>query len=416
MKELGQLQLFPAIEEAYLEAGGELDQQTLYSTVAEKLGINPMDYYDGTGGKKGINHFYRKLRWLQQDMKNQKILRRVERGCWELIGTARNRLHAIKEGKSVIAMSTRMGVMICSRSESVFDNELINEEISLVITSPPYILNRARLYGGISEEKEWCEFIINVMKKIKPKLADGASIALQLGQDSFIQGMPARKTHIERLTLMMVDEGFFLCDRMVIETNKPPTPTEWACKKKLLLKAGYDFVLHFSTNPLKLMIDNSRVRIEHKDSYKKFVLSGGSRSTSITSDGAHRQKIGDYSKVDLSKGKIPSNVQYFSNKCKHGELVNRFARSIGVPIHGAKMTYQLAHFLIQYMCPVGKVAYDPFGGTCTVGEASEDLERKWIVSEMIMEYIQQSFIRFRKFGDDVWFNPSFLGDKYRLNF
>lgn len=83
-------------------------------------------------------------------MKNQKILRRVERGCWELIGTARNRLHAIKEGKSVIAMSTRMGVMICSRSESVFDNELINEEISLVITSPPYILRctSVRRYFG----------------------------------------------------------------------------------------------------------------------------------------------------------------------------------------------------------------------------------------------------------------------------
>ena len=404
---INQADLVEAVQQSYLEHDGALEQKELYRSVASKLGVNPEAFYEPVGNQKRVNLYYRKVRWAQQSLKDGKLLQRVKRGYWELTGRGKSQLHAIKDSKSIIAMSTSLGVMICSKTESVFEKDIITEDIDLVVTSPPYVLQNPRLYGGTNDAREWVSFVMRVMNAIAPRLSDGASIALNVGTDSFHEKMPARQTHIERLVIAMEDAGFYLVDRLCWNSNKAPTPTQWTSVNRFMLRSSYELVLHFTNNPLKLMTDNQRVLIPHSDAHRRYVLSGGAKRATSHSDGAHRQRVGGFSKTDLSKGKIPTNSFYFANKCVENERVNRAARALGVPTHGAKMPYRLAKFLVEYLCPIGGVALDPFGGTGAIAAACEELNRHWISIEMIRQYILQSFSRFSHLGDDVWFNSDF---------
>ncbi|MBE8572732.1 MULTISPECIES: site-specific DNA-methyltransferase [Vibrio] len=408
MSTYNQMELFDAVEEAYFDNDGKLTQKDLYSKVADKLSITPNEHYGAVGKQQSVNLFYRAVRWVQQSLKQKKLLTNVDKGVWELCGSAKDKLHAIEESKSVVAMSTSLGIMICSKSESVFGNDIIDEDIDLVLTSPPYVLQQSRNYGGTSQAKEWVAFIMNIIDKISPRLADGASICLNVGQDSFHKGMPARQTHIERLIIEMEDAGFWLVDRLIWQSNKAPTPYAWTSLNRHMLKASFEFCLHFTNNPLKLQSNNQRVLLPHSDRHKAFVRNGGTRTAAVNSDGAHRKSVGDYSNSDLEKGKLASNTLYFANKCKYNEAVNRFAKKHGMPTHGAKMPYRLAEFLVKYLCPAGGLVVDPFGGSGTTSQACEVTGRRWISIEPVLQYIKQSFVRFSSLTDDVWYNPAFL--------
>nr|WP_268968937.1 hypothetical protein [Vibrio anguillarum] len=151
----------------------------------------------------------------------------------------------------------------------------------------------------------------------------------------------------------MEDAGFWLVDRLIWQSNKAPTPYAWTSLNRYMLKASFEFCLHFTNNPLALQSNNQRVLLPHSQQHRQFVHSGGVRKAAINSDGAHTKNVGDYSRTDLEKGKLASNNLYFANKCAHNETVNRFAREHGLPTHGAKMPYRLAEFLVKYLCPAG---------------------------------------------------------------
>lgn len=219
--------------------------------------------------------------------------------------------------------------------------------------------------------------------------------------------MPARQTHIERLVIAMEDSRLWLVDRLIWGSNKAPTPYAWTSLNRFMLKSSYEFVLHFTNDPLSLLTNNQRVLEPHTETHKKFILSGGTKRAASNSNGSHIKNVGDYSGGDIEKGKIASNYMYFGNKCARNEMVNRYAKENNFPVHGAKMPYRLASFLVRYMSRPGDMVADIFGGTGTVASACEENDRRWISIEMVMEYIKSSFIRFTTFNDDIWINPLF---------
>jgi site-specific DNA-methyltransferase (cytosine-N4-specific) len=69
------------------------------------------------------------------------------------------------------------------------------------------------------------------------------------------------------------------------------------------------------------------------------------------------------------------------------------------------MPYSLADFLVRFLSREGDLIVDPFGGTFTTGEAAQRNARRWICTDMIWEYVRQSFARFD--DTDVFINPAF---------
>lgn len=403
---MNQLSLLTAVTDTYYESEGPLDNQSLYKTVADKLDLTEEDVSrKACVDDSGIEHrlFFRSVRWVQQSLKQKQMLTNVSKATWEMTGNAKIKLRSIAEGKRVLAMSTHLGICIWAKSDSVFD-DVIDGPIHLVLTSPPYALKVQRAYGNV-DLQSYVDFLCGIFEPIIKKMVTGASIALNVSNDLFHDGMPSRSSYLERLVIAFEDKlGLYVMDRMPWVSNKAPGPIAWASKKRYQLNVGYEHILWFCNSPLDCFANNQRVLLPHEAAHKKFIESGGLKRAQVNADGNHVKKVGSFSNV--TAGKIPKNVLQFSNYCKSGRRVSKWAKDHGLPPHAAKMPSDLCRFLIEFLTKPGQTVIDPFAGTLTTGQCAEELGRRWVCVEMIWEYIKQSFVRFEG-NADCWINPKF---------
>lgn len=402
-----QLSLLNTVLNEYAEADGRIDNATLYKSVSSRLDVNA-DLHVHPIGKAQLhrNLFHRKIRWVQQTLKQSKYLQQVSRGTWELTNHAKIELHSIKAGKRVLAMSTELGICIWAQSDDVF-KDIIDEPIHLILTSPPYPLKVGRAYGTVSQS-EYVDFICRALDPVIAKLAAGASIALNVSNDIFEDRSPARSTYLERLVIALEDRfGLSKMDTIPWVSNKAPGPIAWASKKRYQLNTGYEPILWFCNDPHRCYADNRRVLKPHTETHQRFVANGGIKTEALHGDGVYRKKVGAY--ANTTDGRIPRNVLDYSNYCASGRAVNKYAQQLGIAPHAGKMPLSLANFLIQYLSRPGDLVADPFGGTLTTAQAAEQNNRRWVCTERVWEYIRQSFIRFE---NGAWFNPVFINTKF----
>jgi site-specific DNA-methyltransferase (cytosine-N4-specific) len=306
---------------------------------------------------------------------------------------------------SLVAFSTKLGVAIWGNCKQVFSD--FDEPISLCLSSPPYPLRNPRAYGNV-DTSEYTDFICESLESIVKNLKDGGSIALNVSNDIFMKGSPARSIYLEKLTIAIVQRlGLHLMDRIIWQSNKPPGPTQWASVNRVQLNVGYEHVLWFTNNPAKVFSNNQRVLQPHTDKHMKLVASGGEKREGNYSDGAHKIRNGSYS--NPTAGRIPTNVINIANTCQSQREYKSTAKNLGLPTHGAPMPLKLASMLIQFLTPEPAndtpVIVDPFGGSLTVPLAAELLGRQWITTDIIWEYLRGGVERFRKF--DAELNPIF---------
>lgn len=392
------------VQEIYEKADGPVTNQQLYSALAER-GYSDNNYQEvGQSGKRH-NLFYRRVRWVQQSLKKRSLVMRTGKNTWELSHNHRIKLRSIGDAQSVIAMSTSLGIAIWGKSE-IIGRDVIDEPVHLILSSPPYPLKVARAYGNPAIN-DYIDFISMVIEPWISKLATGGSIALNVSNDIFESGSPARSTYLEELTLALKKRfDLHLMDRMPWVSNKAPGPIQWASLKRYQLNVGYEHILWFTNDPFNCFSNNQRVLQEHSDQHKKLMSKGGMQYHSTAADGNYVKKIGAYGST--TQGRIPTNVLQFSNYCSSGRNVTNFANKNGIPAHAAKFPVSLCNFLIEFLTKPNQVVADIFGGTLTVGESAQILNRRWVCVEMMWEYIRQSFPRFERFGHDVYWNPSFL--------
>lgn len=399
--------LLPNVLDVYLEADGALSNQEVYKAVADRLGMSEAERSRrepvGEAGKSH-NIFHNRVRWAQQSLRREELLTRVNDGEWEVHRHKKLKLRAAKATRHVVAVSTSVGMCIWTKSPNIFE-DVIQDDVHLVLTSPPYPIQKPRAYGGI-HESEYTDFICRAIEPIMTRMVPGASIVLNLSNDVFEQGSPARSIYLERLVVALHDNlGLKLMDRKPWESNKPPGPVHWCSKKRIHLNVGWEPVLWFCNEPLKTFACVDRVLQEHSERHKKFVAKGGVKTESVHGDGAYRKKVGAYSRE--TKGRIPTNVLHYGNTCKSGQEVTAFAKELGIPEHGAKMPLSLAQFLVEFLTEPGQTVVDPFAGTLTTAQAAQITGRKWFCLEQMMEYIRQGFRRFRDLPD-AWINPDIV--------
>jgi DNA modification methylase len=383
-----------------VEMYGKVSQTLKLKNIVKPIGQNSIP--------RSVLH--RQLRWAQQNLKNKGHIKRVSRGQWDLTSHKKVELHSISAAKHLVAMSTSLGVAIWSKSNNVFASSQFNEPIHLALTSPPYPLQQARAYGNEVNTIKYIDFICEALEPIVNNLYVGGNIALNIGNDIFESGSPARSIYVERLVIALVDRfGLSLMDRMPWSCpNKIPGPIAWASKKRMQLNAGFEHILWFCNEPNKCIANNQRVLKSHTEKHQKFIITGGHKTTSVNGDGAYVKKQGAWS--NQTAGTIPKNVLTFHNTCSHGRKVSNYAKELGIAPHSAKMPYSLAEFLVRFLSREGDLIVDPFGGTFTTGEAAERNGRRWICTDTIWEYVRQSFIRFD--DRDTFINPVFLNAKF----
>lgn len=381
-----QLTLFSKISQTYLSSPTKvISNAELYATLESQYRVDFSQHEPI--GKDGVSHNItkRKVRWYQQTLKQAGVIEKVGRGQWRLVSNAeKDELQPIDSTVMLLGFSTRLGAAVVASCEDFFS--MAHVDIDLVFTSPPYPLANARRYGNPTEQ-EYVDWLCNALEPVVKNLVDGGSVCLNIGNDIFMPKSPARSLYQERLILALHDRfGLHKMDTFIWVANKAPTPVAWASKKRVQLNAGYEPIYWLTNNPNKVRSNNQRVLYRHSDEHHSFVSAGGVKKEAIHSDGSHRKVIGAYS--SQTKGRIARNVQSFAmcHLDKNKEY-KAFCNLHGLPTHGASMPINVASFFIEFLTEEQDLVVDPFGGRLKTAMAAENLNRRWLATERIPEYV-----------------------------
>jgi hypothetical protein len=120
-----QLDLFSHVAAVYAEAAGTLRNASLYQAVAERIGMSEEHLNARIPvGASAAQHspITRKIRWVQQTLKQLRVIERVEgdRGVWKLTERAGKDLDRAAAGVKLVAFHTELGMAIWSRHQNVF--------------------------------------------------------------------------------------------------------------------------------------------------------------------------------------------------------------------------------------------------------------------------------------------------------
>ncbi|QMI49971.1 site-specific DNA-methyltransferase [Burkholderia sp. MBR-1] len=405
-----QLDLFAQIVGAYATAeDGRLATGALYEHVAAASGIPPAVRRERVAiGKAAAlrSPFEQRVRWAQQALRAAGVLERVAgaRGVWQLTEAAGRRLNRARPTVKLLAFSTDLGIGIWARSESVFPH--LGEPIHLVVSSPPYPLAVSRAYGGTGDTSLYIDFILRNLEPLVASLAPGAMVALNLSNDHFLPGSPARSTYREELVLAICKHlHLYKVDEVIWENrSKSPAPAQWACVQRYQLLTGYEPIYIFTNDPHRMRADNRRVLEPHTERHSKLIDRGGEDRRTSYGDGAHQVRPGSYSR--RTDGRIPKNVIHHGHACAETREHHRAAKRLGLPAHGAMMPIAVADFLVRWLSEPGDLVVDHCAGSGTTGKAAERNSRRWVLTEQILEYVRLSAEGFRT-SPGFWLNPAF---------
>lgn len=392
--------LFDNITQAYL-GRDEVSNQELYAILASKgVDSSALDKKSPVG-KSGSQHslLKRSIRWQQQTLKQLNLLEKVanKRSIWKLTDGGKKKfsaLHEINDGHVVLAFSTTLGLALWANCKTLFS--AINEPIALSLSSPPYPLNNPKAYGNV-KESVYVDWICEAIEPIVKNLVKGGSIVINVGNDVFLKGLPARSNYRERMVIAFEDRlGLFKMDEIPwINTSKAPGPIFWSSITRQQLNSAWEPVYWFTNDPKKCLSNNRRVLQTHSEKHLQWLKNRSLTETvseRVNSDGAHKVRRDSY--ANITDGKIPRNIFVRGHRCADQNLYKSNCLKLGIQPHGAPFPLELAKFFIEFLTKVDDLVVDPFAGSFTVAKAAETLGRKWICTDIIWEYLRGSYTRF----------------------
>jgi site-specific DNA-methyltransferase (cytosine-N4-specific) len=387
---LNQNQLVLPILEVLEGAGGSVPTSVLYDQVAARVGVEQdVRSHRAKVGNTGqsYNLYERSVRWAQQRAKLQGLIERVEDCHWRLTGKGKNTLRAAAPGVVITIFTTEHGVALYGHAEDAVGH-IDDDSVQLILTSPPYPLLREKEYGNLQAD-EYIEWLLGIAKDWPRKLTSSGSIVLNLA-DVWERGRPSISLYQERLLLRLVDDlGLRLCARYAwLNPSKMPAPAEWVTVRRVRVKPSLEQVYWLSPHDHPYA-DNRQVLRPYSASMKARIADGGEKRAVRPS--GYQHAAGAFGADN--GGSIPDNLIVASNTTSNSVYI-RSCKEHGLPVHPARWPGGVPEHFIKMLTRKGDVVYDPFGGSLKTGEVAERLKRKWICSELNLEYLLGARNRF----------------------
>jgi DNA modification methylase len=274
-------------------------------------------------------------------------------------------------------------------------------KVNLVVTSPPYALHFKKEYGN-KNKHEYIKWFLPFAREIHRVLTDDGSFVLNIG-GSYNPGTPTRSIYHFKLLIALVEEANFHLAQECFWYNpaKMPMPAEWVTVRRIRIRDSVEYVWWLSKTPwpkasnlgvLKeysedmIRLNRNGVRgtvrpsghvIRH--SFDK-IAAGGSIPSNVT-----EAEFEDVPECMLKMGNNAANDAY-TKRCKEN----------GIKIHPARFPAVLPKFFIKLLTEPNDLVVDPFAGSNTTGAVAESLDRRWIASEAVEEYLKASVFRFER--------------------
>ncbi len=264
-----------------------------------------------------------------------------------------------------------------------------DESVDLIVTSPPFALQRPKEYGNESQDsyKSWfLPFADEFWRVLKPT----GSLVIDLG-GAWEGGQPVKSIYQFELLVSLCrrpNRPFVLAqDFYWYNPARLPSPAQWVTIERVRAKDSVNYVWWLGKTPHP-KADNRRVLKEYTDSMKKLIESGNYNRGRRPSGHVVREGF-----TENRGGAIPPNLLAISNTGNDRDYLQR-CRKRGLRPHPARFPAELPEFFINFLTEPGDYVIDPYAGSNVSGAVAESLGRKWLAIEIDDEYLEGSIARF----------------------
>jgi site-specific DNA-methyltransferase (cytosine-N4-specific) len=316
------------------------------------------------------------------------------------IGKNRPEDHPARFLKNTPYFETTLGAAYLGDALALL-RSLPESTINLAMTSPPYALHFKKEYGNKSK-KEYMEWFLPFAREIHRVLTNDGSFVLNIG-GSYNPGTPTRSIYHFKLLIALIEElGFHLAQECFwYNPAKMPMPAEWVTVRRIRVRDSVEYVWWLSKTAWP-KASNLAVLKEYSNDMIR-LNRNGVRGTVRPSGHVIRKS---FDKIDTG-GSIPPNIteaelaELPESMLKMGNNAANDAytmrcKEAGIKIHPARFPALLPKFFIKLLTKPNDLVLDPFAGSNTTGAVAESLQRRWIASEAIEEYLKASTFRFEE--------------------
>ncbi len=290
--------------------------------------------------------------------------------------------------KETEAYRTARGAAHCGDSRELLRG-LPDESVDLVMTSPPFALQRQKAYGN-KDQAEYIDWLMEFAALVHAKLKPTGSFVLDLG-GAYQKGVPARSLYNFRIPIRFCDDlGFVLAEDFYWHNpSKLPSPIEWVNKRKIRAKDSVNNLWWFSKTEWP-KADISNVLVPYSARMAKLIEDPDKFYKPMVRPSGH--DIGKSFGRD-NGGAIPSNLLQISNSESNGQYLSG-CKVVGAKGHPARFPAKLPEFFIRFLTLPGDLVIDIFAGSNTTGAVAETEGRSWLAFEESREYLAASVFRF----------------------
>lgn len=299
---------------------------------------------------------------------------------------------------------TENGNYWCSDINKWFDSSLSTElqgSIDLIITSPPFPLNRKKKYGNL-QGQEYVAWLADLAPKLKNLLSEKGSLVIEIG-NAWNPGEPTMSTlPIEALLTIKKEGSFNLCQEFICHNPaRLPSPIQYVNVERERIKDSWTRIWWLSKTS-RPKANNKNVLLPYSKSMKRLLkkqkYNAGLRPSehNISETGFLKDNGGSIPASCLTQAAIDhfGNLLISSNTKSSGDPYLAWCKENDVKPHPARMQEAVVAFFISFLTDENDMVLDPFGGSNTTGWVAERLNRRWTVIEIMEDYLIPSMSRF----------------------
>lgn len=285
--------------------------------------------------------------------------------------------------------TTALGTAWLGDAVEVLENDVSDESVDLIVTSPPFALQRPKEYGNESQGTyvDWfMPFADEFWRVLKPT----GSLVLDLG-GAWEAGQPVKSLYAFELLIALCRrprEPFVLAqDFYWYNPARLPSPAQWVTVERRRAKDAVNYVWWLAKGP-GAKADNARVLTEYTGAMKKLIETG--------TYNRGRRPSGHVVKEGFNAdhgGSIPPNLLAISNTGNDRAYLEA-CKERGLPPHPARFPAPLPEFFVEFLTEPGDLVLDPFAGSNITGRLAEEHARRWIAIDVDENYLRGSEARF----------------------
>ncbi len=289
----------------------------------------------------------------------------------------------------VLAYQTEHGEAWLGDSIETLQAQVADDSVDLIMTSPPFALQRPKEYGNESQEgyKNWfLPFADEFWRVLKPT----GSLVIDLG-GAWEGGQAVKSIYQFELLVSLCrrpNRPFMLAqDFYWYNPARLPSPAQWVTIDRVRVKDSVNYLWWLSKTP-NPKADNRRVLREYTESMKRLIESGTYNRGRRPSGHVVREGF-----TEDRGGAISPNLLAISNTGNDREYLESCRRR-GLRSHPARFPAELPDFFINFLTEPGDLVADPFAGSNVTGAVAESLGRRWLSIDIEDEYLRGSIARF----------------------